>query len=61
MAQVLTTAVISFTWTFLCSFGFYLFDLRQGSRQLAEAFVVSAYFYHLNNVKSFYVSILTTR
>jgi len=60
MAQVLTTAFISLAWTCLFLSGIIMVDVEDLKEPMVYAVVISFYCYNLNNVKSFYVSILTS-
>lgn len=59
MAQVLTTAIISLGWTCLLFIGVIISEDSQGILILRIC-IISFYCYHLNNVKSFYVSMVAS-
>jgi len=61
MAQILTTAVFSLTWTCLFLGAFAVLDFKNIKTPMVYAVIITFYCYYLNNVKSFYVSILTSQ
>ena len=60
MAQILTTALFSLLWTCLFFPFVIIIDEKNRNRAMKYAVFIALYCYHINNVKSFYISMLTS-
>ena len=63
ISQVLVTAFFSLQWTIIVAHKLITSGRRSIEQEVIGIFtlVLSGYFYYLNNVKSFYISLLTSR